>query len=129
MPDATPKQQGQITWIDLTVPDATAVRDFYRAVVGWQSAGVDMGGYEDFNMMPADGEPVAGICHRRGVNADLPAAWMIYITVHDLDASIAQCRRLGGAVIAGPKPMGSSARYCVIQDPAGAVCGLFERKP
>jgi predicted enzyme related to lactoylglutathione lyase len=33
---------GRIAWIDLTVPDAVGVRDFYRHVVGWGSAEVGM---------------------------------------------------------------------------------------
>lgn len=116
---------GTIGWIDLTVPDATGVRDFYRDVVGWDTSGVDMGGYEDFNMIPPGGDPVAGVCHARGGNADLPPAWLIYITVENLDRSIAACESGGGAVVAGPKTMGD-ARYCVIRDPAGAHCALFQ---
>src|SRR5262245_42193861 len=71
---------GKIGWIDLTVGDATRVRDFYEAVVGWKPEGVDMGGYQDFNMtQPATGSAVAGVCHARGVNAGFPAQWMIYV--------------------------------------------------
>ena len=33
---------GSIKWFDLTVPDATAVRDFYRDVVGWTAVDFDM---------------------------------------------------------------------------------------
>jgi predicted enzyme related to lactoylglutathione lyase len=53
---------GQIGWIDLTVPNAEALRDFYQGVTGWTPAPVDMG------------------------------------------------------------------RFCVIEDPAGAVSGLFESR-
>ena len=127
MSDGTQYRQGQIAWVDLTVPDAVAIRDFYRHVVGWESSPVSMGGYDDFNVMPRDGDPVAGICNARGVNADLPPAWMIYVVVEDLDASMEQCTQRGGKVLSGPKAHGTSARYCVIRDPAGAVCGLFQR--
>jgi len=118
---------GTIAWFDLTVPDAEAVRDFYSAVVGWRSEPVDMGGHHDFNMAVGGGAPpVAGICHARGVNADLPPQWLAYIVVEDLDASVGRCLELGGAVVAGPKGEGSAGRYCVIQDPAGAVVALME---
>ena len=117
---------GAIMWADLTVPDADRVRDFYRAVVGWTSAPVDMGGYSDYNMQrPADGQTVAGICHAGGVNAGLPAQWLIYITVADVDASAARCVELGGAIIAGPRGSPAQGRFCVIRDPAGAVAALF----
>jgi uncharacterized protein len=126
MSDANRPSVGSVAWVDLTVENAVAVRDFYRAVVGWESSDVDMPGYKDFCMNTPSGEtPAAGICHARGSNADLPPQWLIYITVEDIDQSIARCVELGGRVIAGPRGMGSQGRYCVIRDPAGAVAALF----
>ena len=124
---AKPKQPvGSISWTDLTVPDAPALRRFYERVVGWTASGFNMGGYEDYCMnLPSDGETVAGICHARGSNADLPAQWLIYITVADLQASVRHCRKLGGAVLAEPREMGGG-RVAVIRDPAGAVAALFQ---
>lgn len=116
---------GSIQWRDLTVPAADDVRAFYEAVVGWTSEPLDMGGYSDYCMKSSDGKVVAGVCHAQGVNAGLPAAWLMYITVADLDASIAQVTERGGSVLAGPKSIGAN-RYCVIQDPAGAVAALFQ---
>jgi predicted enzyme related to lactoylglutathione lyase len=116
---------GSILWRDLTVADAARVRDFYTAVVGWESSPVDMGGYSDFNMMPPGShEPLAGVCHARGSNADLPPVWLMYIVVQDVDRSAVECVRLGGRVVAGPRGM-SGGRVCVIQDPAGATCALY----
>ncbi len=129
MSDAKPTPPvGAIAWTDLTVPDAPAVRDFYAGVIGWTPSDVDMGGYSDFNMNRADGTPVAGVCHARGVNADLPPQWLIYVRVADLDASLAQCRALGGAIVAGPRGFGPTSRYAVIRDPAGAAAALFEER-
>jgi predicted enzyme related to lactoylglutathione lyase len=118
---------GSIGWADLTVENASQLKDFYHEVVGWGTADVDMGGYSDFcmNELPTNNS-VAGICHARGLNAEVPPVWLIYITVADLDASMAKCRALGGEVIAGPRRMGRQGRYCVVRDPAGAVAALFE---
>ncbi|HEX2062260.1 MAG TPA: VOC family protein [Thermoanaerobaculia bacterium] len=118
---------GTISWIDLAVPDADAVRDFYRDVAGWTTSDVDMGGYNDYCMIPpGEDAPVAGICHARGVNAALPPQWMIYINVADLDQSMEACTAKGGSIVLGPKSMGDGSRYCVIKDPAGAVAALFQ---
>lgn len=129
MSDAERPKVGTITWTDLTVPDAEEVRDFYAAVVGWTPQALDMGGYSDFVMSTPEGTAVAGVCHARGVNADLPPQWLVYITVGDVDRSAARCVDLGGKILAGPKNMGSQARYCVIQDPAGAVAALYATTP
>lgn len=127
MSEEQPLPTGRIAWSDLTVPNADELRDFYASVVGWSASSVKMGDYEDFAMVPSDtDQPVAGICHRRGPNEDLPAQWLIYITVPDLDASIARCKEGGGTVISGPKSMGGGSRYCVIRDPAGAVAALYQ---
>jgi predicted enzyme related to lactoylglutathione lyase len=119
-----PPGVGTIGWIDLTVPYAEEIREFYRAVVGWSTSDVKMGEYRDYCMHTTpDAPPVAGICHARGENADLPPQWLMYITVADLEASAAKCRELGGKVLAGPRSVGEG-RICVIQDPAGAVVAL-----
>jgi len=118
---------GSIGWIDFTIKDAPAIRDFYSQVVGWQPEEVSMGDYADYNMnSPENGQPMAGICHTRGVNETFPAVWLIYIVVEDLDESLGRCQKLGGKVINGPKTMEGQGRYAVIQDPSGAYSALFE---
>jgi predicted enzyme related to lactoylglutathione lyase len=107
---------GTIGWIDLTVEDNDRVKEFYAAVTGWRAEGCDMGGYADYSMIPPSAppppprqqqpepggpegdnseggaeegaaQPVAGVCRRTGPNADVPAGWMIYIVVEDIDAA------------------------------------------
>jgi hypothetical protein len=114
-----------ILWTDLTVPNAEQVRDFYAAVAGWSFEPVAMGGYDDYSMLaPGRSDPVAGICHARGLNARLPAQWLVYVSVADLSASVRRCLELGGRVVDGPRSLGQK-RFCVIQDPAGAVAALI----
>ena len=124
MSDDKPKI-GSIGWIDLSVADAGELRDFYADVAGWTAGEIDMGDYCDYMMSPPGADPVAGVCHARGTNAELPAAWLIYIVVEDLDQSISRCEARGGKIIVGPKNMGD-ARYCVIRDPAGAHSALYQ---
>ncbi len=120
---------GSIGWVDLTVPDADRVRDFYREVVGWQAVEFDMGGYSDYGMnLPDSGKTVAGVCWARGANAGPPPLWMIYLTVADLDASLVRCRELGGEVLGSPRNVGEG-RFAVVRDPAGAVSALYQAGP
>lgn len=126
MTEPAAPRPGAILWTDLTVPEAERVRDFYEAVVGWTPTAVEMGGYADWSMETDDGTAVAGVCHARGVNADLPPVWLVYVAVADLDASLARCEAGGGAVVVGPRHMGAHGRYAVIRDPAGAVLALIE---
>lgn len=113
---------GKIGWIDLTVDQADDVRDFYQAVAGWTASPVPMGEgtYDDYMMTPeSGGDPVAGICHARGPNAELPPQWMIYIAVDDMKAALAAVEAGGGEVVRG----GDSMAVC--RDPAGAHFALW----
>lgn len=120
-----PSNIGRIEWMDLTVVDASRVRDFYCSVVGWDSSEVDMGAYSDFNInLPDSFDTVAGVCHARGSNANLPSQWLIYVRVADVKDSAEKCQKLGGKVLDGPRRMAGSC-FCVIEDPAGAVMALM----
>jgi uncharacterized protein len=120
-----PSNIGRIEWMDLTVQDATGVRDFYKSVVGWTSTEVDMGHYSDFNInLPDTGATIAGVCHAKGSNANLPSQWLIYVRVESVEKSAAQCKKMGGEVLEGPRRMGGS-NFCVVKDPAGAVLALL----
>ncbi len=120
----TTAQSGSILWQDLTVGNAGDVSRFYAEVVGWEASPHDMGEYHDFNMKDGEGKIVAGICHAKGSNANIPPQWILYISVEDVEASAARCRELGGEVVDGPRTVGES-RFCIIRDPAGAVAGLY----
>lgn len=126
MTEARTPSVGTIMWHDLTVADAESVRDFYKAVAGWDAVALDMQGYSDY-LMTAPGlpEPLAGVCHARGSNAGLPPQWLMYVVVESVDRSAAECERLGGKVLSGPRAM-SGGLFCLIEDPAGAICGLYQ---
>lgn len=121
-----PLLPGSIGWIDLTVADASRIRDFYHQVAGWSVSHVPTGDYDNFNMLDAAGAPVAGICHAQGSNTGLPSHWLMYITVTDLEASVERARELGGEILRDVTRMGTLGRYAVIRDPADAVFALFE---
>jgi predicted enzyme related to lactoylglutathione lyase len=126
-PAAAPPQGG-IGWLDLTVEDAPAVRDFYAAVTGWTPDAVAMDGYDDYAMLDAAGTPVAGVCHARGPNADLPPVWLPYFTVPSLDAALEAARAGGGRLRSGPTSMGGGG-YAVLEDPAGACFAVYAAPP
>ncbi|MFO7274065.1 MAG: VOC family protein [Bacillota bacterium] len=119
---------GRIAWLDLTVPDADATRDFYREVIGWTVQEVPMrdGGepYADYAMLAGDGQAAAGICHARGANADLPPVWMLYLPVGDMAESLRRVEEEGGKVVKVVKHDDGSYMYAAIQDPVGVYFGL-----
>jgi predicted enzyme related to lactoylglutathione lyase len=121
---------GCISWLDLTVSDASATRDFYRQVVGWsvQDVAMEDAGerYADFSMVGDDGNPAAGVCHARGTNLGLPPVWMIYLPVGDLAESLRRVREEGGKVIKATRGRDGECAYAAVQDPVGACLALVE---
>ncbi len=120
-------QSGKIDWADLTVPNTEKIRDFYQHVVGWEVVAQPMGGYDDYSMIRKNepNQPIAGICHPRGTNSNLPPVWLVYLPVEDLALSLKHCAEQGGTIVSGPVSFGDTARYAVIQDPSGAYVALF----
>jgi predicted enzyme related to lactoylglutathione lyase len=53
--------------------------------------------------------------------------WLVYIGVDDIDATTARAKELGANVIVEPTDIPNDiGRFSVLQDPAGAVFGLFK---
>jgi predicted enzyme related to lactoylglutathione lyase len=121
---------GRISWLDLTVSDASATRDFYRQVVDWSVQDVereDAGErYADYSMIGDDGNPAAGVCHARGANLGLPPIWMIYLPVGDLAESVCRVREEGGKIIKAPRGDDAEYAYAVVQDLVGAYLALVQ---
>ena len=126
--DGAAARVGRISWLDLTVSDASATRDFYRQVVDWSVQDVEMEDaserYADYNMFGDDGTPAAGVCHARGVNLGLPPIWMIYLPVGDLAESVRRVREEGGQIIKATRGNDGEYAYAVVQDLVGAYLAL-----
>jgi len=121
---------GRIAWLDLTVPNASATCEFYRQVIGWSTQDVAMEdageSYADYSMVCEDGMVSAGICHARGVNAELPPVWMLYLPVADLDESLRIVQEEGGKILKTTRKSDGTVAYAAIQDPVGACLALAQ---
>lgn len=121
-------KKGQFFWSDLTVPDATSLKEFYKQVIGWQEQEVAMKDsgetYSDYAMTSDDGTAVSGICNQRGVNTNIPPQWIMYINVENVKESLEKALNLGGKLIMESKKADGSYNFVIVQDPVGAVFGL-----
>jgi len=119
---------GCISWLDLTVSNAAATRDFYRRVIDWSVQDVEMEDaserYEDYNMVGDDGNPAAGVYHARGVNLGLPPIWIIYLPVGDLAESLRRVPEEGGKIVKTTRGTDGEYASVVVQDPVGACLAL-----
>jgi predicted enzyme related to lactoylglutathione lyase len=60
-------EPGKIGWIDLTVPNAEAVRDLYQHVTGWVPSPVGMGGQGRYAIIEDPAGAVTGLSEPSGL--------------------------------------------------------------
>ncbi len=117
--------QGDLGWSELNTTDAAGALSFYSALVGWESKGEPMPGYHVFGNST---EMLGGISDAHSGEGEKKAPqWMPYITVDDLDATLAKVEGLGGAVIMPAMAIpNDGGRIAIIKDPQGVATGLAQ---
>jgi predicted enzyme related to lactoylglutathione lyase len=118
------KTPGAFSWSELVTPDPAAAADFYGKLFGWNVKAPDeaMGGYRVVNV----GEQgVAGIMAIPKDGPPMPPHWGSYVTVQDVDQTLARCNSLGGKVLMPAMDIPGVGRMAVFQDPQGAVLSVI----
>jgi len=124
MTETTQYAPGTPSWVDLGSPDLDASRAFYGKLFGWDAQVApepEAGGYTMFLL---DGKAVAGLGPL--MHPDQPPAWTTYVSVGDVDATIAKVRESGGAVVLEPMSVLRAGRMAIFTDPTGAFLSIWE---
>jgi uncharacterized protein len=121
-----PISEGVFVWDELTTSDTDAAIAFYGEVLGWTGRGMDMGEMGTYTIFERGGEDgdVAG-CMKTPPGMEAPPHWLVYIGVDDVDATAARAKELGATVFHEATDIPDVGRFAIVQDPAGAVFGLF----
>lgn len=116
---------GAMTWNDLGCRDVGAATAFYSELIGWTATENPMGEGETYTMF-SNGERANGGAWdiSNAVPDQIPAHWMTWFHVSDVDATAQKVAKLGGSVMKPPEdsPMG---RIAILTDPAGAVFAII----
>jgi predicted enzyme related to lactoylglutathione lyase len=119
------KSPGFMAWHELNTTDYEAAWNFYRELSGWKHTDSmdipEVGPYFMFTAAnPRPEEIVGGISNVAGVH-NVPAHWLHYTMVDDIDAAMERIKSHGGAIANGPMevPGGDWIAQCV--DPQGAA--------
>ncbi|MBV9252504.1 MAG: VOC family protein [Acetobacteraceae bacterium] len=125
---------GRPIWFELMTPDPDAVRDFYRAVVGWEipPSGSPVGtGHMDYRMIQrSDGGMAGGVLKMSQDMIDHGGkpGWMTYFEVDDVPAAIAQIEQAGGKTFMPPQTM-EVGTIAMVGDPQGAPFYVMNPTP
>jgi uncharacterized protein len=118
------KTHGAFSWNELMTTDPDAAGRFYGGLFGWQIKNMDMG-TGPYHVASVGDTQVAGMMALPPDAPPMPPAWGAYITVDNVDATIAKCTALGGKTIMPPMDVPGVGRMAVLQDPQGAVFSVM----
>ncbi|MDH5196992.1 MAG: VOC family protein [Gemmatimonadota bacterium] len=116
---------GRFVWHEVMTTDPDAAIAFYEKAIGWRLMPWDVD--PKYRMLAWNNVPMAGVMllpeEARLMGA--PPHWMTYITVRDVDASMAQAMGMGARTYFGPMDVPTVGRLAVLADPQGATFAVF----
>ncbi len=121
---------GTFCWVDLVASDLDRAKRFYTELFGWSATDAPAGDAASYTMLYKDGKSV-GAMYRMNPelrNAAVPSHWQSYISVSNVDASVAKAEGLGAKLLSPATDVMDAGRMAVVQDPAGARFVLWEPK-
>jgi uncharacterized protein len=114
------KTHGAFSWFELMTDDPKAALAFYGGLLGWTSEDMDMG-TGPYHVIKVGDTSVGGVMGKPPGAEAMPPMWGVYVTVDDIDATVAKCLELGGKVLMPVMEVKTVGRMAVLQDPQGAA--------
>ncbi len=109
--------------VELNSADVDASKRFYGALFDWKLDDTPMGDMT-YTMIKV-GEGTGGGMMKHPMPGQ-PSVWVPYVQVNEIRGSTAKARSLGGKIIVDCHDIPGGGTFSVIQDPNGAVFGLFQ---
>ena len=119
------KTHGAFSWSELMTGDPEAASSFYATLFGWtvKTMGPEMGHYRVAN----SGETgVGGIMAAPPEAQGMPPRWGVYVTVNNVDETLAQAKVLGATVCMKPMDVHGVGRMASFNDPQGANISIIQ---
>ncbi|MCG7392289.1 VOC family protein [Microvirga sp. ACRRW] len=115
-------RHGDFIWYELLTTDTDAASRFYGAVLGWQARPME-GASHDYNNFAVNGVDVAGFMKlREGAEKScMRPCWLGYVGVDDVDATVENIMKAGGAQYMPPTDIPSVGRMAMMADPQGVA--------
>jgi len=121
------KKHGMVSWSELMTTDVEASKKFYAKLFGWITEDISTGEMP-YTTIKADGKEIAGIMSMPPEAKGTPPSWGTYVTVDDVDSTAKLAEELGANILMPPRDIPDVGRFCVIQDPQGAVISAITYK-
>lgn len=106
--------QHRFVWHDLSTNDVEGAKRFYGEIFNWKVEGADY-------LHISAGDQMIGGIRALGPNEKQPPAWLGYVLVDDVAATVATIEKQHGRVYMPTKVMDKVGTFAVTADPTGAV--------
>lgn len=115
---------GTFVWFDLLTTDPAKAVDFYSHVVGWKAQPFNA----EYTMFAGSQGPIGGAMKLPEAAAKMgaPPHWTSNVQVENVDATVAEAKKLGGRALVDPNDIPNVGRFAVIADPQGASIQVFK---
>ncbi|WP_205479575.1 VOC family protein [Sphingomonas arenae] len=119
-------KQGDFVWYELMSPDTAASGAFYTGLLGWR-----VSDNPDYREIRASEGMVGGMLQ---LTPEMKAggarpAWLGYIAVDDVDATLRRAEAAGGRTILPARDMVGVGRFAIVADPQGAALYVIRPTP
>jgi predicted enzyme related to lactoylglutathione lyase len=112
--------------VELTTPDVDRAKSFYSALFSWKLDDMEMAPGFTYTMIRV-GEGTGGGMMKTPAPG-VPTAWLPHVLVDDVEAATAKAKSLGATVCKEVTEVKEAGYFSIIQDPVGAVIGLWQPK-
>ena len=109
--------------IELSTDDVKKAKKFYQAVFAWKLSDMPAMAYTMIDV----GGGVGGGMQKKPM-PEAPTAWLPYVQVEDVKATMAKAIKGGGSAVLPFQEIGEMGAIGIFVDPAGAMLGLWESK-
>jgi uncharacterized protein len=115
-------KSGDFCWNELVTSNVPAAKKFYASVLGWKTKPFGKG--MDYTIIKKGKNGMGGMM--KCPNPGMPAQWIPYVFVADVDATVKKAAKLRGKVCLPPFDVPSVGRIAVLADPQGAAFGIIK---
>lgn len=112
--------------VELATTDLARSKSFYQSLFDWTLKDEDMGGGMHYTMIQV-GEGVGGGMMAHPMPG-APSAWLPYVLVHDIAATVAKARSLGATIMRDVTEVPGAGSLAIVVDPTGAHLGFWQPK-
>jgi uncharacterized protein len=123
-------EPGAFSWSEINTRDPETAKAFYGDVFVWSFEDKEFEGAGAYTTVSVNGNSIGGLVDITDrLPAEIPAHWLVYFAVEDIDAALGRVKDGGGEVPFGPMAIGEVGQIAVVQDPWGAGFAVIQPDP